>query len=249
MKVTSLSLYRELLLRSQNSSVLRKCLCFGCTPVRKGLWDRYCVHCRISMDYGNTKTPSVHRKLGSATLSQLACPGESNPNFPWEKSKWDNTVVKKSRKKSGLQASQVEPAIQPPTNCVTQYRHADLTTRNLHSPLLPPHTHHHHHHYCRREQLPRGCSNYSHPRSVPVQAISSHLKQKHELFSTPSHPRSVPALVITSHLTQKHKLFSRSVPVPAISSHLKLKHELFSYPFLFAPSKIDRIFKTMKVVT
>ena len=36
--------------------------------------------------------------LGSATLSQLAFPGESNPNFPWEKSQWDNTVVKKKKK-------------------------------------------------------------------------------------------------------------------------------------------------------
>ena len=35
----------------------------------------------------------MHRRLGSATLSQLAFPGERNPNFPWEKSHWDNTVV------------------------------------------------------------------------------------------------------------------------------------------------------------
>ena len=46
------------------------------------------------MDYGNTKTLSMHRRLGSATLSQLAFPGEGNPNFLWEKSHWDNTVVK-----------------------------------------------------------------------------------------------------------------------------------------------------------
>ena len=36
----------------------------------------------------------MHRRLGSATLSQLAFPRESNPNFPWEKSHWDNTAVK-----------------------------------------------------------------------------------------------------------------------------------------------------------
>ena len=36
----------------------------------------------------------MHPKLGSATLSQLAFPGEGNPNFPWEKSHGDNTVVK-----------------------------------------------------------------------------------------------------------------------------------------------------------
>ena len=37
----------------------------------------------------------MHTGLGSATLSQLAFPREGNPNFPWEKSPWDNTVVKK----------------------------------------------------------------------------------------------------------------------------------------------------------
>ena len=47
------------------------------------------------VDYGNTKTPSMHRRLGSATLSQLAFTGDSNPNFLWKKSRWDNTFVKK----------------------------------------------------------------------------------------------------------------------------------------------------------
>ena len=37
----------------------------------------------------------MHRRLGSATLSQLAFPGERDPNFPWEKSHCDNTVLKK----------------------------------------------------------------------------------------------------------------------------------------------------------
>ena len=46
------------------------------------------------MDYGNTKIPSMHRSLGSATLSQLAFPREGNPDYPWEKSHWDSTVVK-----------------------------------------------------------------------------------------------------------------------------------------------------------
>ena len=49
----------------------------------------------MSADCGNIKTPSTHRRLGSATLSQLAFPGESNTNFAWEKFQWDNTVVKK----------------------------------------------------------------------------------------------------------------------------------------------------------
>ena len=33
-----------------------------------------------------------------ARLSQLAFPGEGNPHFPWEKSHWDNTVVKSNKK-------------------------------------------------------------------------------------------------------------------------------------------------------
>ena len=51
------------------------------------------------MDYGNTETPSMHRRLGSTILSQLAFPGEGDPDFPWEKSQWDDTVVKKEKKK------------------------------------------------------------------------------------------------------------------------------------------------------
>ena len=62
----------------------------------------------FTQDYGNPRkkkggggkkkerkkqTPSLHRRLSSATLSQLAFHGESNPIFPWETSYWDNTVV------------------------------------------------------------------------------------------------------------------------------------------------------------
>ena len=39
----------------------------------------------------------MHPSLGSMTLSQLAFPGEGNLNFPWEKSHWDNTIVKKKK--------------------------------------------------------------------------------------------------------------------------------------------------------
>ena len=46
------------------------------------------------MDYGNNKALSMYRRLGSATLSQLAFPGgESNSNVPSGKSQLDNTVV------------------------------------------------------------------------------------------------------------------------------------------------------------
>ena len=46
------------------------------------------------MGYGNTRTPSLHRRLGSATLSQLAFPGENNPNFLWKKSHLNNSFKK-----------------------------------------------------------------------------------------------------------------------------------------------------------
>ena len=36
---------------------------------------------------------SIYRWLDSATLSQLAFPDESNPNFPREKFQWDNKAV------------------------------------------------------------------------------------------------------------------------------------------------------------
>ena len=41
-----------------------------------------CRPCQSSVDYGNTKTPSMNSRLGSATLSQLAFPGEKQPEFP-----------------------------------------------------------------------------------------------------------------------------------------------------------------------
>ena len=58
-----------------------------------------CMHlhlceCQV-IDYGNTRTPNIHLRLGSATLSQLAFPGEGNPNFPWGKFHWSNTDVRK----------------------------------------------------------------------------------------------------------------------------------------------------------
>ena len=41
--------------------------------------------CQSLVDYGNTiKTPSTHHRLGSMTLLQLAFPGDSYLNVPWE---------------------------------------------------------------------------------------------------------------------------------------------------------------------
>ena len=56
------------------------------TLISKCIVKRSCSPCQSSVDYGNTKTPSMHRRLGSATRLQLAFPWENNPNFPWEKS-------------------------------------------------------------------------------------------------------------------------------------------------------------------
>ena len=62
----------------------------------------------------------MHCNLGNATLLQLPFPRESNPNFPMEKSEWDDPVVKnnnskkqnKNPSKSRLEKPEAEP--QPP---------------------------------------------------------------------------------------------------------------------------------------
>ena len=54
--------------------------------------------CKSSVDYGNTKTPSLHCKLDSTSLLQLTISGKSDPNFAWRKSQWDKTVVEKKKK-------------------------------------------------------------------------------------------------------------------------------------------------------
>ena len=61
------------------------------------------VHVRVRWIMVTLKTPSMHSRLDSLTLLQLAFPRESNPYFPWEKSHWDNTVVKSIKKKSKAQ--------------------------------------------------------------------------------------------------------------------------------------------------
>ena len=53
--------------------------------------------CKSSVDYGNTKTPSMHCKLDSTSLLQLTISGKSDPNFAWRKSQWDKTVVEKKK--------------------------------------------------------------------------------------------------------------------------------------------------------
>ena len=64
----------------------------ACITISGHVKDRVIDPCQSSVDYGDTETPSMHRRLGSAILLQLVFPGESDPNFPWKKSHWGNTV-------------------------------------------------------------------------------------------------------------------------------------------------------------
>ena len=70
------------------------------TPARNRMLLHLCARlksrspCQSLVDYGNIKTISIHSRLGRVTMSQLAFLGKGNPNFPWEKSHWDSTVVK-----------------------------------------------------------------------------------------------------------------------------------------------------------
>ena len=52
----------------------------------------------------------MHRRLGSATLSQLAFPREGNPKFPGKKSHWENTVVKSVKRKKKKKKSPEGPS-------------------------------------------------------------------------------------------------------------------------------------------
>ena len=60
------------------------------------------VHVRVRWIMETLKHLSMHCRLGGATLSQLAFPGESKPSFSWEKSYWDDTVAKSKVKKKGM---------------------------------------------------------------------------------------------------------------------------------------------------
>ena len=74
----------------------------------------------------------MHRRLGNATLSQLAFPGEGNPNFPSEKSHWNNTVVNSNNKrgaggsKSKVKVMHVSHAVRDQTSAVMPGAHNSL---------------------------------------------------------------------------------------------------------------------------
>ena len=57
------------------------------------------VHVRVrwimeTLNYRNTKTSNMHRRVDSATLSQLAFSGESNPNCLCENPQWNIQFVR-----------------------------------------------------------------------------------------------------------------------------------------------------------
>ena len=66
--------------------------------------ERSCSTCQSSVDCTNTKTPSMHRRFSSTTLSQRDFHRESDPNFPWEKSQWNDIVVKRKESETKLTA-------------------------------------------------------------------------------------------------------------------------------------------------
>ena len=53
------------------------------TLISKCIVKRSCSPCQSSVEYGNTKTPSMHRTLVGATLSQLAFPGKATRISHW----------------------------------------------------------------------------------------------------------------------------------------------------------------------
>ena len=46
-------------------------------------------------------------------MSQPVFPEKSNPNFPWEKSQWDNTIVRKKSEPAGTEKAEMGTA-EPP---------------------------------------------------------------------------------------------------------------------------------------
>ena len=77
----------QTLLRCPYISVCNRMHCYLCAC------ERSCSSCQSSEDYGNAKTSSMHRRLCSANLLQLAFPSPwgRQPEFPMGKSHWDNS--------------------------------------------------------------------------------------------------------------------------------------------------------------
>ena len=69
----------------------------------------------------------MHRRLGSATLSQLAFYWESNPDFSWEKSVWDFKILKKKKKKKKKSKTENQRRF----DLLTRFRHR--TSKNAHT--------------------------------------------------------------------------------------------------------------------
>ena len=94
------------------------------------------------MDYGNTKTPGMHCRLGSTTLLQLAFPREGNQNFPWEKSHWGNPVVKSNNKKREKKKQVLQPPSdnRPSISLTTWFNAHSLLTIHVNQTLPKDHS-------------------------------------------------------------------------------------------------------------
>ena len=88
------------------------------------------------MNFRNTNKPSLHCRLGSATLLRLAFQEGSDPKFPWENSERGKTVVKENIIKK-------EKFVNVFLNAVNPFLILILF------PLLPPPPPQHCHHYTR----------------------------------------------------------------------------------------------------
>ena len=87
----------------------------------------------------------MHRRLGSATLSKLAFPGDRKPNFPWEKSQqligWDLVIGLSPIVDPGLKAfGNIQPCKvpDPPSDSVRQLLRELINDRQFHwsAPLV-----------------------------------------------------------------------------------------------------------------
>ena len=75
----------------------------------------------------------MHRGLGSATLSQLTFPWENNPNFPWEISHRDSTVVKTFSFLFCIKKTRTPPVNPPKHNLgLMTYSHCQFSMTPLH---------------------------------------------------------------------------------------------------------------------
>ena len=94
--------------------------------------ERSCSPCQSSVDYGNANTSSMHRRLGSATLSQLAFPKGRQFDFPMREILLDFAVVKSQKVSVNTALAHPDDEMQPHeqhSSPPKQHRSADAGKR------------------------------------------------------------------------------------------------------------------------